>query len=852
MRPADVIHAQIRWDPRLDDRRFSIGLDVHAANPKEILFAGFEPNGDIPWHRVLYFACDGVPCWDRRTGVDHVDRLADDGVASSVRLGPPWSPRAPVRWDGQRWSANATQPGRTAEATLTLVTWNVLWDRFDPDAIDSARRWPLLLDALLDGDADVLALQEVDPAFRDLVLADHRVREDWWVSHGPRHPDVGDRDLMLLGRCAVEQVAMLPFDAHKGALALVLAGDRPVTVVTTHLSSNHREGAVAIRASELTTLAAGLADREHPVVVVGDFNLRDETPIGDLRDAWTELHPTAPTFEPAANPLAALASRTGASGRLDRVLIRGDVTCAQIERLGTSPVDGTWLSDHYGVRAELVFGVQEGVHDGEPTVRSALAWVPASPLPGVQSVRRRHDPAFGRWPPHINVLWGFVAETAMDDAGPLIAQALADIRPFPSVLDHVGAFGRGGRATHHLAPAEVAPWRALHAPLARAFPRTVARPTFHPHLTVARGTPPEELTDLVPAGGVVDELVWMTRRGRGPFVVRARFPLGTKQWMRMEDPAPTGLNENREARVGAVIEALRDALPGGRLELVGSRRLGVHHGRSDVDLLWASDVDVDQAVEHLGTLGATRLTVVEKNGLRGIQLVVDQIPVDLMVANPDDLSLPAVRARSAVEDADALAPRLAGRLELVREVKRWAASHHLDDASLGGLEGLAWAVLVAETSATTLAEFIAHWAAYDWSNPVGAIEAPAPDGIAIATPTAPIGSIATRALRERLERALLETWEALESGEPVVPWHQRWTHAIRVLAPELDARGAVRGRSRGVVEALGSCDPRGLSDGVAFGLPNDGSRETALQTVKSVLRGIRGIKVRLVATEDVD
>lgn len=812
MRPAETLHAQIRWDARLDERRFAIGIDVHAEAPKVVPFTAFDPHGDIPWHRIRFILFDGRPCWDRATGLDTVDTIAEQGEATPGRLRAPWHPRHAHHWDGSRWQDGSCGP--PAGELLTVLTWNVLWDRFEAHRLNSAARWPLLLDRALASEADLIAFQEVDPAFHRLVCAHPEVRERWWVSHTPGHPDIGDRDLLLLGRVAVDQVAMLEMGAHKGALAAVLpTPNGPLLVATTHLSSDHRTNAAAYRARELTTLLAGLQDR--PAVLLGDFNLHQEGEVLDLVDLWTQLEAPAPTFDPTTNPLAAIGSRSGRPARLDRVLAQGGPRARKARRLGTGAVEDVWLSDHMGVLVTLGMG-EEDVHMGEASVRSALAWLPAAVPDALDAVRRGHDPAFPRWPAHINLLWGFLSEHHLDDAAPLLERTLLGRTPFETRLDATGRFGRGRSATHHLLPSDSTAWLALHRAVAPLFPNAGRRGPFHPHLTVARGAPPEGLPELVGLTGVVDELVWMTRRAQEPFRVRARFPLGRAMQVLRDAPIPI----THAAPVDGLLRSID-----GPVTLVGSRLLGVARAGADIDLVWHEPGTTLPAVAErlVAVEGVEALAQVEKNGLQGLRFLHQGLAVDVVVVTEDGPS--AREALTAAPDALHLANALGeDGLSLLRTVKAWAVAQDLDDPVLGGLEGLAWAVLVAATPGpATFQQFVEHWASWDWDRPVGHT-GPAPCPVAIYTPTAPHRPITRRALRHRLEEALFQAWTDLEQGvDPLSPrpWHRQHGRALVVRWRDPHHRGHIRGRLRGLFDRFAGLDPWQFEHGIALALPGE-------------------------------
>ncbi|MFJ3529217.1 poly(A) polymerase [Streptomyces sp. NPDC090132] len=400
MRTSEDIYHRVRWDPRFDPARFVLGVAQRGRDPKRVPLERFTPGGDIPWHRVLFFEADGEVVWDRSTGTDRIDATDAGRIRTPRRLPSPYfTSRTPHvyspstgSWEPtpstETWEpAPAGQSSRAGSvpATVTVLTWNTLWDRYDADRIDTARRRPLLLDALHAADADVIALQEAEPALLDLLLGSGWVRDGYTLATEPAGRDVADCGLLLLSRLPVREAGLHVLGPHKAVAATVVetADGCPVTVAVTHLSSDHSPAGAARRDSELADLATGLAGVEGEVLLVGDFNDGGDRPQTRLAmtDAWHQVHGPAdgtPTFDPSANPLAAVSSLSGRASRLDRVLLRTDRLRARTAELtGDAPGPaGLYISDHYGVRVELGPPV--------PAATDGLAERVAAALPGAR------------------------------------------------------------------------------------------------------------------------------------------------------------------------------------------------------------------------------------------------------------------------------------------------------------------------------------------------------------------------------------------------------------------------------------------------------------------------------------
>ncbi|MFD7096221.1 poly(A) polymerase [Streptomyces xanthophaeus] len=776
MRTSEELYHRVRWDARFDPARFVLGLLQRGAAPKRVPLPSFVPGGDIPWHRVLFVEADGELVWDRATGVDRIDETGAGRVRRPRLLRAPFfTARTPYAWDpadGGAWRPAEDVPadgaGAGAPDRVRLLTWNTLWDRYDAPRIATDRRRPVLLAELAAADADVIALQEVEPALLGMLLAEPWVRAGYTVGADPGGRDVTAYGLLVLSRLPVREAGVHRLGPHKAVAAVTVdTAAGALVVAAVHLTSDHAQDGADRRRTELALVAEGLGGLEADVALLGDFNDGRSGEAGPaaalgLRDAWNEVHGAAdatPTFDPTVNPLAAVGSLTGRAARLDRILLGpagARVTRAALRGDSPGPA-GLFASDHFGVEATVEFGPRAGTGSLEvpASARTAVAWLPPHD-PVVEELRGEHDPQVGRWPAHVNLLFGFVPESAFEEAAPLLAEAAAGSTPFTARLEGVHSFGQREDATLWLDPAAAgdAPWQELRAALVERFPGCRGRSGgYAPHLTLGRSRDPQRAVAEAAArlgGGRpvrVGELAVLSRRGDGPMRVRATVALGTGEvrWLpehtdeappapapaRRADPADAA-GPDPDLAPDLVAARVAAALPEGVVHLAGSRRMGCALPGADLDLVavlpGAPALAEVRARVAAAIPEAERMREVTGARVPGLRLRVGVLDVDLVVvaagaadpatavARRADLGEAAAVALSAVSDADAVrafvdaepsgpltagagpaGPEAVAWARLAREVKAWARSRGLDSAPFGGLPGLAWAVLAART-----------------------------------------------------------------------------------------------------------------------------------------------------------
>lgn len=757
---------RIVWDTRLNPYAFAIGyLDRTSerhhttATIREKPLTQWQPDGDIPWHRIRYIRCEANMIWHRD---EQLDLLSSGPLPAAAWLTqpedaltainvPPFTPRPVYAYTSQGWHP-LDRPATTANlTTLTIATFNVLSDLYEREQIQTEKRLAAITGHLQACNADIIALQEATPALLQTLLSQPWIH-GYLISEPPDASTLNPYGLLLLSRYPFTLCEHLFADFPGTIPKRVLVGtwqiDRtPFNLAVVHLPSNRTQNAREIRTQHLQTVINYLISQPGDCLIAGDFNVATEAETHPLtsagfQDVWQTLHPLNPghTFDPQRNPLAALMSVRGQAARFDRIFLRTEnrwqpqsaalFACEPIPN-----TDGTlYPSDHFGLCAVLA-AVQppDRLQTVQPVYRSAVVAIPPAELwPAIQAIRQQFDRQIDRWMPHINLLYGFIPETNFAEAAPVIAQMLADFEPFEITLERFEVFTHRASCTAWLLPISDPPdaLQRLQSRLQQLFPQCDEQSRkspagFTPHLSVGQFRSPEAARAQLPAWQPVrfrlSEIALIGRGEDTPFSVKFRIPLGQTA-IPLDPELSLSDRQRRETVIAIITQACAECLGDSPvLHVLGSARLGVETADSDLDLLCLIPTsqtgrgflnEVQQRLQ--GLCHHSRL--IEAAKVPALRMCLDGIAVDLLWARiPSHLGTkppltPTIRpfldpvswqAVAGCLEVDAIG-KVAGDSadsfrQLLRAVRSWAKTRQIQGNAWGFLGGISWAILAAWT-----------------------------------------------------------------------------------------------------------------------------------------------------------
>lgn len=439
----------------------------------------------------------------------------------------------------------SVRPGSAASKYLTIATVNVLQDKYLPASMQTytEARWRAITEEIVTQQAAIWVLAEATVAFAQFVLANPQIQAQYSSTDGP----LGEFSVLPKVSGATGQLVLVRRDFDVQSVHFYkspqVKGKQVVFVVTKFNGLAVALAAVHLTAGQIgrTGCAEAVEKRRMQLkfalqclmmleadnipcdiqVVAGDFNFHpaDDAVCRPFLEHFVEVDDGDATFDPGRNSLAALQS-TSAPRRTDRIYARfvdeegkSLLSVSEHRLLLEKPLElsaeelplvEVYPSDHFGIMTIFCVGAEKHLPRKTPAWSTSTA---LAILPSKQSqeeidawMRNKHDVSHGKWPPHLNLLFPFVASDLLSSFVENFNDAVRLKSDFSTKrhvsLDKVDCFRHKGISTIYLSTLDDGePLKQLQgvveqvaAQLAGPPPHMSGRPTsgWTPHLTVAR------------------------------------------------------------------------------------------------------------------------------------------------------------------------------------------------------------------------------------------------------------------------------------------------------------------------------------------------------------------------------
>ncbi len=522
---------RIIWDKNLNSRFFKIEVENHIQENKMVTFKDLMINDDIPWHQIVRFYFKKHIVWDKVLKLDLISgsgqTLAKQYAKFQEKMLAPSTldiqikglkKSATYTYDEQRkkWGRNLAHPYFELNSNIKIISYNILFDYFEQNKIESITRYEHIVSLLRESNADIIALQEVTDLFLDFLLTEKWVQDNYYICDIKKGKSISPYGQYFLCK--------LPFTFYyyefnydkKFSIMHINSNEMSIAISNIHLTSNRAKNGSVKRNKQLYTIIDMMNQIENSSItpfagiILGDFNADEmELPIltkNLYEDVWIKNNDAQRgiTFNPETNALADLNSLTGAKARYDRICLKSSENfIKEVSLFATAPVESKsilggplYASDHFGLQLDLDFSIQESsafLAKLAPIYHSAIAIIPEKEVwEPIQKIRQKYDSSFERWMPHINLIYGFLPEKYFEEARILIEHALENFNDFYIEMNTFHYFTHKNSSTIWLKPETQTTKiiNTLQKKLEHIFPQcneqsSKSKKGFTPHLTVA-------------------------------------------------------------------------------------------------------------------------------------------------------------------------------------------------------------------------------------------------------------------------------------------------------------------------------------------------------------------------------
>lgn len=654
LKPSWEIHDRILWDAKLNPLAFYIGYEDRMIKDAlcEKLLIDWASN-DIPWNRVQYVRCADTIVWDRAKRIDLFEdnllpseafAIETQNIQSSVLMDGISIVQKPSYWVTAQERILIHNTENCLVENLKLASFNLLTDKYHSELEQSETRQLAIVQHLLDLDADIMLLQEVDaPVLEKLLSANWK--QPIYSSDIKRKTGNYYQELVVLSKYPFSWMEFQYSTQKKFPIASWQINGQSFHVANVHLSSNRAADASSIRQKQLNVLLKYCDRLEGTILIGGDFNSRGKEGLEQLEsqdfvDSWLAVNPAKKgyTFEPDQNPLAKQSTLTGLPARFDRFYIRSSQNkkweieqAAIFAKPNLEKPSVVFASDHYGLSISIAPKkmAADPVLLNNPwasilaTYRSAIVILPDDTTwEKIQAIRQKFDKKYDRWMPHITLLYGFLPDRYFEQAANELSGLLKDFSAFDLELKQYKFFAQKSETTAWLEPVEATKksslkklQKLLHDLFRMKERGEQPNSDFTPHLSIGQFRSNELINKLLPSWQAtsfkVGKIAFISRCQQEAFKVRYTIDLETgiikklDESKKIEQRLITFLKTKKalipfskqqiRTIVLELIQSVCNSILGQeyQLQTLGSTRLGTNTGTSDLDVLAAIPKEFD-------------------------------------------------------------------------------------------------------------------------------------------------------------------------------------------------------------------------------------------------------------------
>lgn len=435
---------RIKWDNKFNPYRVKIWYqdrfkpDLISAPLTEWKTADI--GGDVPWHRVykMTYSSDDNILWDRK------ERIYNEQVLS---INNSLTPMLKFNRGLDTWDKLTTWTPDTLPDEIKIITFNILFDLYEPEITNLDLRLPLISSYLETQKASIICLQEVVPKSYEYLLQQDWVKDNYYVTDY----NFGKYGQITLTKYLPTSINFLVLNTMKKVVITEFqdVSFHPLQIFNFHLTSTMAKDSLKKRSEQFQKIIDSF-NHDANIMLIGDFNCDEhEIPMDKLSsfiDGWTQIHNKTKngfTYDTEINPLAKFFSQDKIKQiRIDRIMYlkRPDTTLdiSSIEMFGNDSTQTQFMSDHSGLTAEFSFKNDTKSLNLIHNSYSAIV-LPLELWGLVQPIRKRYDENYNKHPPHITVFSKFFD---LNSIFPLDLEKIDKIKyePFKIVLDKAECF----------------------------------------------------------------------------------------------------------------------------------------------------------------------------------------------------------------------------------------------------------------------------------------------------------------------------------------------------------------------------------------------------------------------------